>query len=191
MRIYLSGPMSGYPNHNYQAFHEAAKRIRESGFDVLCPAENFNGDTSLGYDVYMKQDLVLLSICDAIAMLPGWEKSRGALCELHCAVTIGLPVFDAETMHNLNPEGSLPVDYGYVGFLLWRKYLTDRDQRQDEERQDHPGILAGTNAAVRLQSLFRGPDSGSPAGNGCEEGNPPALVSQGSAVYRHGVVPGV
>jgi hypothetical protein len=166
MRIYLSGPMSGYENHNYEAFHTAAKRIRDSGFDVLCPAENFNGDTSLSYDVYMRQDLVLVSICDAIAVLPGWEKSGGALCEIHAALTIGLPVFDAETMHPLLVSGR-ELTRGTVGFIMWRKELNDqvcRDQRQDEERENYTGILASAGVEASFGGVVRRPDSQSVGG---------------------------
>lgn len=39
MRLYISGPMTDMPNHNYLAFNEAAKQLREAGYEVLNPAE--------------------------------------------------------------------------------------------------------------------------------------------------------
>lgn len=40
MRIYLAGPMSGYPNFNFAAFDFAARKLRDLGFGVFSPAEN-------------------------------------------------------------------------------------------------------------------------------------------------------
>jgi hypothetical protein len=178
MRVYISGPMSGYDNHNYQAFHEAAKKIREAGYDVLCPAENFNGDTSLGYDLYMRQDLVLVSICDIIAMLPGWEKSTGALCELHAAITIGLPVIDAETLEPLK------IDAGRVGFVMWRKALAgqNRNIRQDEEREDYTGILASSGVGEAFRYFLRSADPQGTLGNRDQERTTPGTLSSGSTI---------
>ena len=45
--IYLSGPMTGLPEFNYPAFHEAARRWRAIGWDVINPAEHFEGRTDL------------------------------------------------------------------------------------------------------------------------------------------------
>ena len=41
----------------------------------------------------MRHDLALLLGCDAIAMLPGWERSRGAWLERLIAEALGLPVW--------------------------------------------------------------------------------------------------
>ena len=38
--IYIAGPMTGLPECNYPAFHEAARRLRLLGYEVLNPAEN-------------------------------------------------------------------------------------------------------------------------------------------------------
>ncbi|MGE5607641.1 MAG: DUF4406 domain-containing protein, partial [Bacillota bacterium] len=37
--LYLSGPMSGLPEHNIPAFNAAAARLRRLGFCVVNPAE--------------------------------------------------------------------------------------------------------------------------------------------------------
>ena len=37
--IYIAGPMSGKVDHNYPAFHAAAKFLREKGWTVFSPAE--------------------------------------------------------------------------------------------------------------------------------------------------------
>lgn len=38
--VYLSGPMTGLPDFNYPAFHDAAQRLRSIGHRVESPAEN-------------------------------------------------------------------------------------------------------------------------------------------------------
>ena len=39
MRIYLSGPMTGIPDHNFAAFENAAYKLRGEGHFVINPAE--------------------------------------------------------------------------------------------------------------------------------------------------------
>jgi hypothetical protein len=94
-RVYISGPMTGMPEDNFPAFEEAAKRWRSWGWDVSNPAENFGGRRDLARASYMRADMMMLATCDAIAMLPGWEKSRGAKAEYYMAHEIGLRVLNA------------------------------------------------------------------------------------------------
>lgn len=43
MKVYLSGPMTGYPNFNFPAFNERAAEWRREGWDVFNPAETDGG----------------------------------------------------------------------------------------------------------------------------------------------------
>ena len=105
-RIYLAGPMTGHPEHNFPAFHEAAKRLTEAGWQVINPADNFGGRTDLPRSSYLRADIALLIQCEAVAMLPGWEHSRGARLEYLLAHELGMCVIDART---LEPLPSVPV----------------------------------------------------------------------------------
>lgn len=97
MRAYLAGPMSGHPDLNFPRFHAATARLRALGHEVVNPAE-INVDPSAGWAACMRADLAQLLTCEAIALLPGWEASRGATLEHHVAKTLGMRVFDAASM---------------------------------------------------------------------------------------------
>jgi hypothetical protein len=105
-RIYVAGPMSGYPDCNFPAFHAAAERLSAAGWKVFNPAENFGGRKDLPREAYLRLDLAVLAQCEAIAMLPGWEDSRGAKLEYLVAHELGCAIIDAVT---LRPMGSLPA----------------------------------------------------------------------------------
>lgn len=90
-RVYIAGPMTGLPELNFPAFHAAAKSLRQAGFDAVNPAE-INADTAASWLDCMRADIQQLVTCDGIAMLPGWENSKGAKLENHIATQLGLAV---------------------------------------------------------------------------------------------------
>ena len=92
MRVYLSGPMTGLPELNFPAFHAAAFALREKGLDVVNPAE-INPDAGMTWEQCMRADIKALCDCDALAMLPGWERSKGAHLEVHVAHRLGMQIF--------------------------------------------------------------------------------------------------
>lgn len=115
-RVYISGPMRGIPQHNFPAFDEARDRFKGWGWDVWSPADadRHNGCDEQTPDrfgpadirVFAKRDMeALLSFraedCDAIAMLPGWENSKGAKAERALACWLGLRSYDAVTGNTL------------------------------------------------------------------------------------------
>jgi hypothetical protein len=95
MRVYIAGPMTGLPDFNYPAFHAAAAEWRAAGWTVLNPAENMGGDQGRPYTDYIRRDMMDLLVSDALALLPGWEKSKGASLEQHIATVLDLPIYDA------------------------------------------------------------------------------------------------
>lgn len=88
-RIYIAGPMTGYPDFNYPAFNAEAARLRALGWEVENPAENPvpNPET---WENYLRQALRQMLTCDAVAFLPGWEASRGAVLERYVAKRVGI-----------------------------------------------------------------------------------------------------
>jgi hypothetical protein len=97
-RIYIAGPMTGLPDFNYPAFYAAATRIRWARWEPVNPAEIFGVSTDLPREAYIRADLKALAGCDAVAMLSGWQESRGARLEYLLARELSMPVMDAETL---------------------------------------------------------------------------------------------
>lgn len=94
MKIYIAGPMTGIPEFNFPAFNAAAAELRDAGHDAVNPAE-IVPDTKVSWLDCMRADIKGLVDCDAIFLLPGYEKSKGASLELHIAMSLGLVVLHA------------------------------------------------------------------------------------------------
>jgi hypothetical protein len=93
-RIYIAGPMTGFPLLNFPAFHAAAVDWRAKGWHVENPAE-INPDPTAQWIDCMRADIPRLVTCDAIYLLPGWKLSRGARIEAHIARELGFAVHEA------------------------------------------------------------------------------------------------
>jgi Domain of unknown function (DUF4406) len=106
MKVYLSGPMRGIPDFNFPAFDAAAAYLRSQGHEVFNPAEKDREHDPTGVSwksptgditkaeatgvfdrrVAIRADLdYIIDHADAIALLPGWFKSKGANAELWLA----------------------------------------------------------------------------------------------------------
>jgi len=89
MKIYISGPMTGLPEFNKHAFNAAAAELRKRGYEVANPVENGVPETA-PWETHMKADIKMLMDCDAVAILPGADESRGATEEVRIARILGL-----------------------------------------------------------------------------------------------------
>ena len=90
-RLYLAGPMTGIEDLNFPAFHAEAARLRALGYTVINPAK-INADPNAGWQACMRADIKQLVDCDGIALLDGWENSRGASLEHHIALSLEMVV---------------------------------------------------------------------------------------------------
>lgn len=90
-RVYVSGPMSGRPLHNFPAFYRASAKLRKLGYKVHNPAVKgiIDGWT---WEKYMRYDLIKLMTCDTILLLKGWSRSPGARLEYHNAKKLGFTI---------------------------------------------------------------------------------------------------
>ena len=100
-RIYISGPMTGIEPREYRRrFREAETILRRHGYGCINPCRvwpcrfpwlyrlmNALLGRRLTYAVILAYDLILLMTrADGIAMLPGWQSSRGAQIENYVAM---------------------------------------------------------------------------------------------------------
>lgn len=91
LRLYVSGPMTGLPALNFPAFMAAALQLRGLGFEAINPAE-LNPDPGKSWAECMRVDIKHLMDCDGVALLPGWETSKGAGMECSIASMLGMDV---------------------------------------------------------------------------------------------------
>ena len=81
-KVFISGPMTGYPDNNVYNFYAAERFLIENGYSVFNPAwmaENI--DDTWSHDDVMAIDIAALGKCDYIYQLDGWHKSKGARME--------------------------------------------------------------------------------------------------------------
>ncbi|MCY0870969.1 MAG: DUF4406 domain-containing protein [Firmicutes bacterium] len=109
LRLYLSGPMTGYPDDNYPAFAEAARTLRDQGYDVVSPAEDVpNREAS--WEHLMRHALrKMLNGTQGIVVLPGWTSSRGATVEVAVAKWLGLPILEWDSLRPVSVEAKVEV----------------------------------------------------------------------------------
>ena len=103
--IYISGPMTGLPNLNTGAFNDAEDKLRKAGWaDIRNPARlAVNEYENLPRSLYLRSDLRQLLDCQAILLLRGWEKSKGARLEALIADEVGIRrVYEKETKGKSN-----------------------------------------------------------------------------------------
>ena len=86
MKIYISGAISNTDDY-MKRFAKAEKELTDKGYSVVNPAKvNAQLPEDTDYEDYMKMSFCMLSMCDSIYMLHGFEKSCGANRELGYAM---------------------------------------------------------------------------------------------------------
>lgn len=104
-KIYVSGAMNGQPYYNFPRFNAAAEALRLAGWFVYNPAEHdievygsiFDSPTGdpkhipdFDLRAALRWDMKVITGCDAIYMLKGWEYSSGAIAEWYLARALRL-----------------------------------------------------------------------------------------------------
>ena len=87
MKVYISGPITG------RTLEEAELHFRQAHMElgrknevmtVINPMA-LNHDHDKTWESYMRHDIKAMLNCNAIYMLNGWEKSKGAIIEFNLA----------------------------------------------------------------------------------------------------------
>lgn len=96
LKIYISGAITGTTDYK-RRFKAAERKITAAGFEAVNPLNlDFILDpATTTWEQYMRADLGLLSACDAIYMIPGWESSKGARIEYEYAMLHGKKIFES------------------------------------------------------------------------------------------------
>ena len=84
MRIYISGAITGNPNHRAD-FNAAENMLLRHGYETINPSKLYLVAPGLTWKQYMRVCKKLLRMADAIYLLEGFERSRGALIEFRKA----------------------------------------------------------------------------------------------------------
>lgn len=123
MDLYVCGPMTGIPQFNYPAFFAAAEYLRGLGHTVYSPVEldhpavrkaalaSKTGDLAELPDTHgsiIGEDVKLIASdrIGALACLPGWRHSTGALMETYTAYRYRKPILYYPTLRAI-PRGVL------------------------------------------------------------------------------------
>lgn len=125
MKVYCAAPMRGYPQGNHAAIHAAVSFLRQLGHEVFSPADQDlrRGKDPADHDdfgndpAYLRsalgEDLAWIAAeADAVVVLPGWERSKGAQAEAHAAFAIGIPVYRLDDFRDGCPGA--PVTWGQL-----------------------------------------------------------------------------
>ena len=113
MKLYISGPVTGYEQGNKPAFDQAKETLKAAGHDPISP---FDGETSEQtnetltdkygslYWKVLAKDIVMMAGAEGVVLLPGWERSKGARIEAYVALHAGLPIFDNISLQQIDPS---------------------------------------------------------------------------------------
>lgn len=88
--IYISGPITGRERDASERFDGAEAELRERGYRCRNPWAEV--PRHLAYGEALRRAVGILLECDAVALLDGWDRSRGCAAEVHVAVSTGMKV---------------------------------------------------------------------------------------------------
>lgn len=109
MKLYIAGPMSGYPNLNFPMFYSVEEALVGAGIEVVNPArlddeglpegvpeDEMGQGLAENKQRFLLRDFREVVHCDGIVLLPEWDLSTGANAELAVARFTGLEVWEAQ-----------------------------------------------------------------------------------------------
>lgn len=93
MKTYISGKISGLPEHEARAkFDNTAILLKAKGYTPVNPFDVQPAHPNPVWEDYMAADIHALMHCQAIYMQRDWGQSKGARIEYQIALELGLVV---------------------------------------------------------------------------------------------------
>ena len=103
LKVFISGPMSGYEHYDVGEFAKAHAICKEAGAEAIYdPAYEYlrNNESSVSHELWLRRCISTLTMesrvsykpfYDVLVQLPGWEDSEGAKTEAIVADACGIP----------------------------------------------------------------------------------------------------
>lgn len=103
MNLYVSGPVTGIKDDNRPEFERVKMELKRAGYLVTIPHHLIEDIKDITWEMAMMRCIheftvqmgwcgEIFPVYEGIAMLDGWEVSRGARIEHDLAVALGIPV---------------------------------------------------------------------------------------------------
>lgn len=92
LKIFIAGPMRGYPNYNFDTFDAYENFLKDRGIECVNPgriSRKFK-EVEVNNDINVYNEMVRLQqeaekTCNAILLLDGWQWSEGVKLEVKTA----------------------------------------------------------------------------------------------------------
>lgn len=109
--IYVAGPYRSSTREGVELNIQAARAVGllccRKGWSPIIPHANTGHldavDPSIGDEFWLASTMELLRRCDAVVLVPGWDRSSGTKAEIEEAQRLDLPIFSSE---NTLPTGA-------------------------------------------------------------------------------------
>lgn len=112
-KAYISIAMTGMPGDNLEKGQQAFITLKELGYWVYLPHNLTDYVESVipipQYKHYIGYDLWILSRCDLMFLIPGYEKSNGCSEEITFALKYNIPIF--------NLDGNLITNFKNIAII--------------------------------------------------------------------------
>ena len=113
LRVFISGPMTGLPNYNFDHFNEVAAKLDKHHIFNVNPVKickKYKQEEVIKHkDVFdamiAEQQRAEREECNAILLLDGWEKSNGVRLELQTAIELKFQIFLEKDLPWLYDDG--------------------------------------------------------------------------------------
>lgn len=105
-KIFIAGPMRGYPNYNFDKFDRIEKLLKDNGIECVNPgriSRKFK-EVEVNNDINVYNEMVRLQqeaqkTCNAILLLDGWQWSEGVKLEVKTATENDFQFLLEEDIH--------------------------------------------------------------------------------------------